>query len=133
MKAVKTFYIGLAVALLCTVQFILSQSPFRLIGIAIGLFLIFFGWKIGWTKNRNVTTLLGHLAVIIGCLVSAWAMYQIPFLKIPPTIIEVIDLPLFWGLFTIFGGYCMITHGYCSCSITMHEENNHLKNRNCRI
>jgi hypothetical protein len=133
MKAIKTFYIGLAVALLCTVQFILSHSPVRLIGISTGLFLIFFGWKIGWTKNRYFTIMLGHLAVIIGCLVSAYAIYQIPFLKMPPTIIEVIDMPLFWGLFTIFGGFCMITHGYCSCSIKMHEECNHLKNENCRI
>jgi hypothetical protein len=127
MKAIKTFYIGLAVALLCTVQFILSHSPVRLIGMAVGIFFIFFGWKIGWTRNRNLTTLLGHLAVASGCLVSAYAIYQIPFLKMPPTIIGVIDMPLFWGLFTIFGGYCMITHGYCSCTIKMHEDCNHLK------
>ncbi len=129
MKAAKTFYIGLTVALLCTVQLILSHSLFRLVGVAIGIFLVFFGWKIGWTRNRKFTMLLGHLAVAIGCLVSAYAVYQIPFLKAPPTIVQVIDLPLFWGLFTIFGGYCMITHGYCSCSIKMHEDSNGLKDR----
>jgi hypothetical protein len=124
MKAIKTFYIGLAVAVMSIVQFCLSLSPLRLIGIAIGLFLVIFGWKIGWTRNRKFTTLLGHFAVTAGCLVSAYAVYQIPFLKSPPSIIEVLDLPLFWGIFTIFGGYCMITHGYCSCSIKMHEEIN---------
>jgi hypothetical protein len=132
MKAIKTFYVGLAVTLLCSVQFVLTQSPVRLIGIAVGLFMIVFGWKIGWTRNRNITAVLGHVAVTIGCFVSAYAMYRIPFLKTPPTIIEVMDLPLFWGLFTVFGGYCMITHGYCSCAIKMHEDCNHLTNRNCR-
>jgi len=121
MKAIKTFYIGLAVTLINTVQFFISFSPLRLIGIAVGLFFIVFGWKIGWTRNKNFTTVVGHIALIAGCLITAYALYQIPFLKSPPTLFEVLDMPLFWGIFTIFGGYCMITHGYCSCAIRMHE------------
>ena len=121
MKAVKTFYIGLAVTLINTVQFLISFSPLRLIGLAVGLFFIVFGWKIGWTRNKNFTTSFGHIALIAGCLVTAYALYQIPFLKKPPTFLEVLDMPLFWGIFTVFGGYCMITHGYCSCAIRMHE------------
>jgi hypothetical protein len=130
MKAIKTFYIGLAVALMSSIQFAVSLAPIRLIGISVGLFFVFFGWKIGWTTNRKLTVLLGHLAVTIGCLVSAYAVYLIPFIKEPPNIIQVLDMPLFWGLFTAFGGYCMITHGYCSCSIKMHEDINHLERRN---
>jgi len=121
MKAIKTFYIGLAVSIINTVQFILTFSPTRLIGIAVGIFFIVFGWKIGWTKHKYFTTLLGHIAVTVGCLISAYAVYQIPFIKSPPRLVEVLDMPLFWGLFTVFGGYCMITHGYCSCAIKMHE------------
>jgi hypothetical protein len=124
MKAIKTFCIGLGVALLSSVQFIISLAPHRLIGVAIGVFFIIFGWKIGWTRHRRFTVLLGHLAMTAGCLVSAWAVCQIPFLTSPPTLLETLDQPLFWGLFTIFGGYCMITHGHCSCAIKMHEKAN---------
>jgi hypothetical protein len=124
MKSLITFCIGLAVALLNSVQFFLTFSPFRLIGIAVGLFFIIFGWKIGWTRNRRFTALLGHIALIVGCLVSAYAIYQIPFIKSPPTIVDVLNMPLFWGIFTIYGGHCMITHSYCSCSIKMYEEIN---------
>jgi hypothetical protein len=129
-KAIKTFYIGLAVMLLCSVQFLFSFAPVRLIGIAVGLFFMIFGWKIGWTGNKKITALIGHIALTVGCLVSAYAAYQIPFIKTPPSIIEIFDMPLFWGLFTIFGGYCMITHSYCSCLIKTHENNN-CKKKKC--
>jgi hypothetical protein len=132
MKAAKTFYIGLAVAILSIVQFVQDFSPIRLIGVTIGLFFIVFGWKIGWTRYKKFTTLLGHIFLIVGCIVSAYALYQIPFIKSPPSIIEVLDLPLFWGFFSIFGGYCMITHGYCSCSIKMHEDINCKNSNLCR-
>lgn len=124
MKAIKTFYIGLFVTILSTIQLILSQDPIRFIGISIGLFFIIFGWKIGWTTHKKFTLLLGHFTLTLGCLLTAYAAYQIPFLENPPTFLEVLDLPLFWGIFTIFGGYCMITHGYCSCAIRCHEKNN---------
>jgi len=134
MKSIKTFYIGLAVALLSTVQFFLTYSPFRLIGIAVGFFFIVFGWKIGWTRYKKLNAVIGHIAITIGCLVSAYAIYQLPFLKSPPSFAEVIDMPLFWGLFTIFGGYCMITHSYCSCVIKMHDSinsGNEIHNSDC--
>lgn len=121
MRAAKTFCIGLAVALLSSVQFGLSRSPVRLIGISVGVFFMLFGWRIGWTRRRGLTTLLGHLAVAAGCLVTAYSAYQIPFMKAAPSMLGVLDLPLFWGLFTVFGGYCMITHGHCSCCIRQHE------------
>ncbi len=124
MKAKITFYIGLIVALISIVQFVLSFSWYCLIGLLIGVFFIIFGWKIGWTKYRNLTVIIGHIAVVIGCLVIAYAVYQIPSLKTYPTLIGVLDMPLFWGLFTLWGGNCMITHGYCSCAINMNQLNN---------
>lgn len=127
MKAAKTFYIGLVVAIINTVQFFLTSSPVRITGIAVGLFFVAFGWKIGWTKYRGFTVLLGHIAITVGSLLSAYAIYQIPFLKTPPAFLEVLDMPLFWGIFTIFGGYCMITHGYCSCVINSHEGHHCMK------
>ncbi|MEI8203725.1 MAG: hypothetical protein WCH34_11965 [Bacteroidota bacterium] len=124
MKARITFYIGVIVALLNIIQIILSYEPIRFIGIAIGLFFVFWGLRVGWTQNRNLSIIVGHIAITIGSIVSAYAIYQIPFLKVAPSYIEVLDLPLFWGIFSIWGGNCMITHGYCSCAIKMHELNN---------
>ena len=121
LKAPISFFIGVAVAALCAVQLVLSRSPVRLSGILIGLFLIILGWKIGWTQYRRFTVLMGHLFLTAGCLVVAYGAYQIPFLDKPPSLAGVLDLPLFWGLFCIFGGFCMITHGHCSCTVKMHD------------
>jgi hypothetical protein len=126
MKAKITFYIGVVVTLINSVQIIISYDPFRFIGIAVGLFFIFWGWKVGWTQYKNVTMIVGHIAITIGSLVTAYALYQIPFLPAAPSFVEVLDLPLFWGIFTIWGGNCMITHGFCSCAIKMHNKNNNI-------
>ncbi|MRS12849.1 MAG: hypothetical protein EG823_07230 [Actinobacteria bacterium] len=117
MQARITFFIGVAVALLGAVQLVTSWQPVRLLTIGVGVFFMLFGWKVGWTRYPRVSTTLGHLAVAIGCLVTAYAAYQIPFIDSPPGIVAVLDLPLLWGLFIILGGYCMITHGYCACCI----------------
>jgi hypothetical protein len=126
MKSPITFYIGLFVTLLTSIQMIIHPEAIRIIGISIGLFFIIWAVKIGWTRKRNITVLVGHLAVVAGCLVCAYALYSLPFLKHQPSMLEVADSPLFWGIFTIWGGNCMITHGYCSCTIKMHEMNNKL-------
>jgi uncharacterized membrane protein YoaT (DUF817 family) len=127
LKARITFYIGVIVTLLNAVQLIVSFDAIRIIGIIIGLFFVFWGLKVGWTQNRNLTIIVGHLALTIGCLVTAYAVYQIPFLEKAPSYTEVLDLPLFWGFFIIWGGNCMITHGYCSCAVRMHDFNNSQK------
>lgn len=121
MKASITFYIGVLVFMLSTVQYLLSFSAMRIIGMVVGVFFIVFGWKIGWTTYKGFTIILGHGAITIGCLVCAYAVYQIPSLAAAPSLIEVVDLPLFWGLFTLFGGYCMIQHASCSCCSKQHD------------
>lgn len=128
MKARITFTIGVIVTLLNTVELCIEFQWMRLVGIGIGLFFVFWGWKTGWIRNRNVTVIIGHIAVTLGILTTAYSVYQIPFLSQAPTLQEVLDMPLFWGLFTVWGGNCMITHGYCSCVIKMHEVNNALQN-----
>ena len=124
MKSKITFIIGLSVTLLSVVQFIFNPELIRLAGFLTGLFFMTWGWIIGWTAYRNFTVILGHIAVITGCLLTTWGIYQIPFLTKAPGIAEVFDLPIFWGLFTLWGGNCMITHGYCKCAIHMHQKNN---------
>ncbi|MGC8771726.1 MAG: hypothetical protein ACP5Q5_10805 [Brevinematia bacterium] len=128
MKAKKTFFIGLFVLVLSIFQLILSFNPIRIIGIAVGLFFVFWGWKIGWARNRNLTVLIGHLALVVGGFVISYAIYQLPFIKEPPTVFKIFDMPLFWGIFTIYGGNCMINHAYCNCTIKMHNENQTKKN-----
>jgi len=127
MKAKITFYIGVIVTILNCIQIVLLYDAIRFVGIAVGLFFIFWGLSYGWVRNRNVTVIVGHVAIVIGCLVTAYAFYKIPFLSKAPTLLEVLDLPLFWGIFTLWGGNCMITHGYCACTIKMHESNNKIK------
>ncbi len=121
MKAPITVAIGAFVTVLSLVQWGLTGAPVRFIGIGIGLFFVVFGWFVGWTTHRRFTVLLGHLALTAGALVTAWALYQLPFLTKAPDLIEVLDLPLFWGIFTIFGGVCMIQHGSCACCIRQHN------------
>lgn len=122
MKAWKTFWIGVGVCAIGLAQFAAGGDLRRLGTVAVGLFFIAWGWKIGWTKYRGLTALVGHLAVTAGCLAAAWGAYLIPFQTAKPTLLSTLDMPLFWGLFTLFGGYCMITHSYCSCTIRMHEK-----------
>lgn len=126
MKARITFFIGVIVTALSLIQLIISYDPIRIVGIAVGLFFMFWGFAYGWTRNRNVTVVVGHLAIVMGILVTSYAIYQIPYMVKAPALWEILDLPLFWGLFTIWGGNCMITHSYCACTIKMHELNNHI-------
>lgn len=121
MKSRITCLIGAGVALLSFTQFLFSLEYHRLIGIVIGVSLFLFGWKIGWTAYRRLTLFAGHAVLTVGCLVTAYSLYQIPFLETAPSFFEVLDMPLFWGLFTIAGGYCMITHGFCNCAIRLHD------------
>jgi hypothetical protein len=122
MRAPLTFVVGLVVTLLGIVLMVLAPSPLRTVTIAVGLFFVVFGWFVGWTRHRGFTILLGHLAVTAGCLMTAYALYQLPGMARAPTLLEVLDLPLFWGLFTVCGGICMIQHGTCACCIRRQEQ-----------
>lgn len=124
MKAKKTVYIGILVMLISIVQMMADFSPVRVVSLLVGAFFVLYGWKIGWIDSPNVTVALGHLAIVIGCFLIAFGIYQLPGMTAAPTALEVLDLPLFWGLFTLWGGNCMIRHSYCSCVMTMHRRNN---------
>jgi hypothetical protein len=124
LKAKITFFIGLFVLVISSVQLGLSHSLFRLTGVAVGLFFMVWGWKIGWTTHKRLTALIGHLAIVVGCVTIAYGLYQIPFMQKQPNLIQIVDLPIFWGLFILFGGQCMITHGYCNCCVRMHNKSN---------
>ncbi|HPX46587.1 MAG TPA: hypothetical protein PK408_00165 [Treponemataceae bacterium] len=67
MKAWKTFWIGVAVCAVGLVQCAAGGELHRLVTVAIGLFCMVWGWKIGWTRYRGLTALVGHLAITAGC------------------------------------------------------------------
>jgi len=80
-----------------------------------GIFPLIIGISLmatGFTEGRKVTIILGHMFIVIGCILVAWGIY-LPYTG--ASILYVFIRPLFWGLISIFGGVCMIYHGFCRC------------------
>ena len=88
---------------------IASHSPGNFIPLTIGLSLIVLGF---W-KSRRATVLLGHVIVTCGCFLITYGIYLLPYAK--PDLAHIFGMPLFWGLFCLFGGICTIYHGFCNC------------------
>jgi len=76
---------------------------------AIGLSLIGLGFRPG----RASMVVFGHTCIFMGCLLTTWGIYLLPSSQ--PTLTHIFFRPLFWGLFSIFGGICAIYHGFCRC------------------
>lgn len=57
--------------------------------------------------------LFGHACVVGGCYLVAWGIYLLPVSS--PTPLGILSRPLFWGLFSIFGGICANMHSSCRC------------------
>ena len=68
---------------------------------------------LGYTPGRTSIVVFGHMCVFVGCALTTWGIYLLPYSQ--PTLEHIIFRPLFWGLFSIFGGICAIYHGFCSC------------------
>ncbi|MCU0606396.1 MAG: hypothetical protein MUF78_02980 [Candidatus Edwardsbacteria bacterium] len=86
-----------------------SHNPAKFIPLAIGLSLI----TMSFWRNRRATILLGHVIVTCGCFLITYGIYLLPYAK--PDLAHILGLPLFWGLFCLFGGICAIYHGFCNC------------------
>lgn len=86
-----------------------SQNPAKFIPLAIGLSLV----AMQFWRDRRATVLLGHVIVTCGCYLITYGIYLLPYAKPDPA--HILGLPLFWGLFCLFGGICTIYHGFCSC------------------
>jgi len=80
-----------------------------IIPLGIGLTLIYLGWRGG----RIATLVFGHIAIALGCYMVTWGIYLLPHSD--PTVAHIFGRPLFWGLFSIFGGLCANYHGFCKC------------------
>jgi len=92
------------------IYFLLKQF---LIG---GIILLLIGFALvylGFAPGRTSIVVFGHICILFGCGLTAWGVYLLPYSQ--PTLEHIIFRPLFWGLFSIFGGICAIFHGFCRC------------------
>lgn len=79
--------------------------------LVIGAALAFLGFN--WEKRRLV--IFGHVCIVAGCYLVAWGALLTPVVNSAPMWLLIVTHPLFWGLFSIFGGICAIFHGFCHC------------------
>lgn len=77
--------------------------------LVIGSTLIYLSFQPGRTK----IVIFGHICVFVGCFLTTWGIYLLPYSE--PKVEYIFLRPLFWGLFSIFGGICAIYHGFCRC------------------
>jgi uncharacterized membrane protein HdeD (DUF308 family) len=68
---------------------------------------------LGWSGGRIAMLVFGHTCIVLGCLLITLGIYLLPYSK--PTLSHVFTRPLFWGLFSLFGGICANYHGFCKC------------------
>jgi len=75
----------------------------------IGASLVYLGIK----RNRTASLIFGHFTIAAGCFYVTWGVYLLPVSQ--PTFTGIVTRPLFWGLFSIFGGICANYHAFCKC------------------
>ena len=110
-KSPISFILGILLAAFGAWGIIASENPAKFIPLVIGLSLISLGWRGG----RQPTIIIGHIIVTSGCFLITYGIYLLPHAK--PDLAHILGLPLFWGLFCLFGGICAIYHGFCNCVI----------------
>jgi hypothetical protein len=98
--------IGLIVLAVC---FGLQKRTVFFVPGMIGISLVYLGYRPG----RIAVLVFGHIFVIVGCFLVTWGIYLLPSSQ--PKLSHIFGRPLFWGLFSIFGGVCAIYHGFCRC------------------
>jgi hypothetical protein len=101
--------LGIILAVLGIVTLVIGGSAGGVIPLLIGGSLGYLGWRGG----RTALLIFGHATIVIGCVLITWGIYLLPYSK--PTLSQVFARPLFWGLFSLFGGICANLHGFCQC------------------
>jgi len=107
-----SFVMGVLLIALAVVFFIQFKNAKGIIPLSIGCSLIYIALKPG----RVATLVFGHTLVVVGCMLVTWGLYLLPHSE--PVLLHIFFRPLFWGLFSIFGGICAIFHGFCRCVMT---------------
>ncbi|MEE4312769.1 MAG: hypothetical protein V2J62_12980 [candidate division KSB1 bacterium] len=107
-----SFVIGVLLIALSIVFFVAFKNAKGIIPLSIACSLIYIALKPG----RVATLIFGHTLVVVGCMLLTWGLYLLPHSE--PVLLHIFFRPLFWGLFSIFGGICAIFHGFCRCVMT---------------
>jgi hypothetical protein len=98
------------VLMACSILFFINKVEIGgIIVLLIGSALVYLGFKPGGTG----VIVFGHMCVLTGCILATWGFYLLPHSE--PTVAGIFLQPLFWGFFSIFGGICAISHGFCRC------------------
>lgn len=113
-----TLVLGIGLLVYSAVHFVQGYILWAAIKLIIGAGLI----KISFIKNRCGQIIFGHLVIVAGCMLVTAGIYYVPMIaesiKLNNgeiSILYIFAMPLFWGLFSIFGGICAIYHGFCKC------------------
>lgn len=104
-----TLILGIVLAVFGIVALVIYGSAPGAIPLLIGGSLCYLGWRGG----RTAVLVFGHTCIGIGCAMITWGIYLLPYSK--PTLAHIFARPLFWGLFSLFGGICANYHGFCQC------------------
>ena len=111
-KHAVTASLGGALIIVAIAFLAVSQEVAGLAPLMIGLTLVYLGYRPG----RGALILFGHACIVAGCLFVTWGVYLLPHSE--AILSHILGRPLFWGLFSIFGGICAIQHGSCRCIST---------------
>lgn len=108
-RSIVTVTLGVLLAILGIVTLIMYPNPGSIIPLLIGVALAYLGWRGG----RTGLIVFGHTCIILGCFLITWGIYVLPYSK--PILPHIFGRPLFWGLFSLFGGIYANFHGFCQC------------------
>jgi hypothetical protein len=108
-RSLVTVILGIILTVLGIAVFVMSGSAIGTIPLFIGGSLVY----LGWCGGRTAILVFGHTTIVIGCAMITWGIYLLPYSK--PTLSHIFARPLFWGLFSLFGGVCANYHGFCRC------------------
>jgi hypothetical protein len=108
-RSLITMISGSILTVLGIATLVISGSAAGAIPLFIGGSLAYLGWRGG----RTAVLVFGHACIVIGCAMITWGIYLLPYSK--PTLAHILARPLFWGLFSLFGGICANYHGFCRC------------------
>ncbi len=116
--SVVSVVLGLGVFVLGILGLLSGGGAGSGIPVLIGASLAYLGFRGG----RRGTVVFGHGCIVAGCYLTAWGVHVAQVVGSAPTWLQIVTQPLFWGLFSIFGGICANFHAFCSCVRKMSGE-----------
>ena len=108
-RSVACVVLGIGLLVLGVLGRVSGGGAGPVIPVVIGASLVYLGLRGG----RRGAVIFGHGCIVAGCYLVAWGIYLVPVSS--PTPAGILQMPLFWGLFSIFGGICANFHAFCSC------------------